>query len=153
MTVTVKSYRQEVEAKLLKNIRDAIARSGVIMQTEIKLQLNKGAGPPASSAGSPPHKRTGQLGQNVQIDLSNIHALQPSVRVGVNLDTVPYARIHELGGEIVPKAKKALKFKTDDGVWHVVKKVIMPTRPYFKPAVVLAKPLIKAEFTAEKLLR
>lgn len=43
---------------------------------------------------------------------------------------VIYARIHQLGGEILPKSKKALFFRTPDGGGRSVKKVTMPDRPY-----------------------
>lgn len=48
---------------------------------------------------------------------------------------VVYARIHELGGTIVPKYKKWLRFKTSDG-WVMTKKVRMPKRPYLLPGIV-----------------
>ncbi|NLI41974.1 MAG: hypothetical protein GX421_12505 [Caldisericales bacterium] len=47
---------------------------------------------------------------------------------------VPYAAIHEFGGEIKPVSKKYLRFRTFDGSWHSVKKVIMPARPFLRPA-------------------
>lgn len=45
-----------------------------------------------------------------------------------------YARIHEVGGTIVPKRAKCLTFKVDG---HVIraKKVTIPARPYVRPAV------------------
>lgn len=48
---------------------------------------------------------------------------------------VPYAAIHEFGGVIKPKTKKYLRFRTFDGQWHSVKKVVMPARPYLNPAL------------------
>ena len=52
--------------------------------------------------------------------------------VGTN---VVYARIHEVGGVIKPKAGKYLRFKTADGFWHTVKEVTIPARPYAAPAM------------------
>jgi len=46
---------------------------------------------------------------------------------------VIYARIHELGGVIRPKTAKYLKFQID-GQWRSVKQVIMPARPFLRPA-------------------
>lgn len=43
---------------------------------------------------------------------------------------VPYAAIHQVGGEIRPKAGKALFFRTPDGSGRLVKKVTIPARPY-----------------------
>jgi phage gpG-like protein len=47
---------------------------------------------------------------------------------------VPYAGIHEYGGTIKPKTKKYLRFRTFDGQWHTVRKVVMPARPFLAPA-------------------
>ena len=48
---------------------------------------------------------------------------------------VKYARIHELGGVILPKKASALRFQVEPGRWVTVKKVIMPKRPYLRPGV------------------
>lgn len=40
------------------------------------------------------------------------------------------ARILQLGGIILPKTAKALRFRIG-GAWRVVKKVVMPARPFF----------------------
>lgn len=45
---------------------------------------------------------------------------------------VKYAAIHQFGGWIKPKRKKALRFKIDDK-WFVRKKVFIPARPFIKP--------------------
>lgn len=50
-----------------------------------------------------------------------------SVEWGTN---VIYAGIHQLGGIIKPKSKKALAFKGANGKSYVVKSVTMPARPY-----------------------
>lgn len=47
--------------------------------------------------------------------------------VGTNLI---YAGIHQVGGDIVPKAGKALAFGLPDGGFAVVGKVTIPARPY-----------------------
>lgn len=41
-----------------------------------------------------------------------------------------YAGIHQFGGEIVPKTKKALKFAVHGGKFVVVRKVTIPARPF-----------------------
>lgn len=50
-----------------------------------------------------------------------------AVEVGTNLK---YGRIHQYGGEIVPKAAPYLVFKAADGSWVRTKKVTIPARPY-----------------------
>lgn len=47
---------------------------------------------------------------------------------------VAYARIHELGGVIVPVKAQALKFQLPDGSFRLVKSVTIPARPYLRPA-------------------
>ena len=54
-------------------------------------------------------------------------ATPDKVMVGSNL---PYARIHQLGGVIVPKKAKKLVFKGHDGTTRAVDKVTIPARPY-----------------------
>ena len=67
--------------------------------------------------GGKPLSDTGRLRQSIE------YATAPdSVMVGTN---VIYARIHQLGGEIRPKNKKALKVGG-----RLVSKVTMPARPY-----------------------
>jgi phage gpG-like protein len=73
--------------------------------------------------GHPLLKKTGALWQSIRI--TEITAT--SVTVGSDRK---YAAIHQLGGEITPKAAKALRFFSG-GRWWTVKKVTMPARPFF----------------------
>lgn len=45
-----------------------------------------------------------------------------------------YARIHELGGTIVPRRKKWLRFQTENG-WFMMKEVRIHKRPYLLPGI------------------
>ncbi len=99
---------EELLDRIRKNVQRSLAASAVILHTEIKNQLNKGSSPPPSAPGSPPHKLTGALGQSIQVDLRGVREKTPRARVGPNLFRVPYARIQELGGTIVPKKGKYL---------------------------------------------
>jgi len=54
------------------------------------------------------------------------------VAIGSN---VVYARIHELGGEIVPRTAPALVFRTEDGAFHRVQRVSMPARHWLSAAL------------------
>jgi len=49
------------------------------------------------------------------------------------VSTTVYSAIHELGGVIRPKRAKRLKFKVG-GSWKSAAKVIMPARPFLRPA-------------------
>lgn len=108
MTVSHHWKGEEVLTRIRKNVERSIATSAIILQIETKNQLNKGASPPSSAPGSPPHKLTGALGQSIQTDLRGIREKNPRVRVGPSLFRVPYARIQELGGTIVPRKGRAL---------------------------------------------
>lgn len=46
-----------------------------------------------------------------------------------------YARIQELGGIIRVKSAPWLVWKDENGGWHRAKMVILPARPYLRPAV------------------
>lgn len=152
--ITYRSHVPAVLAQLERGIQNAVARSAIIMQTEIKLQLNKGASPPASAPGQPPHKRTGRLGQSIQVDLSKLRSKNPTARIGPNIAQVPYARVHEYGsrGPIKPKRGKFLVFTNDKGEKVFARSVTLPARPYIRPAVKLARPKIRAQFNPKRLL-
>lgn len=65
--------------------------------------------------------------------------LTADIQAGTNASIV-YARIHELGGTIVPKRANFLRFKTADGSWHMIKQVTIPARPYMRPAAEIMQP-------------
>lgn len=53
---------------------------------------------------------------------------------GILSSDVIYSAIHEFGGVILPVRAKALKFKIGNQ-WKTVKKVVMPKRPFLRPAL------------------
>lgn len=57
-------------------------------------------------------------------------AKRVSVLVGTDVE---YARIHEFGGDIVPRNARALAFQIG-GEWIITQRVTMPARPYLRPA-------------------
>jgi phage gpG-like protein len=57
---------------------------------------------------------------------------------------IKYALIHELGGTIVPVRAKALAIPQPDGSVRFVKKVVIPARPYLRPAADLIYPRLAA---------
>ena len=101
----------ELIERIRTNARAAVKRSAIILQTEIKLQLNMGSsnrGSTPSIPPAPPHKDTGQLSQSIQVTLQDIFKPNPKAAVGPDLSRVPYARIHELGGVIKPVSAKMM---------------------------------------------
>ena len=77
--------------------------------------------------------------------LAHSFHLQVEERTAEVSTPVPYAGIHQYGGVILPKDKKALRFQIN-GQWVMVKKVVMPPRPFF--------PVLGGKLTekAEKLI-
>jgi phage gpG-like protein len=63
------------------------------------------------------------------------------VVIGSNLT---YARIHEFGGVIVPKRAKRLVFRLLDGSWRSALRVVIPERPFLRPALQDAKPEVRS---------
>lgn len=55
------------------------------------------------------------------------------VTVGTN---VLYAKVHEFGAVIKAKNVPYLKFQTPDGAWHMKKQVLVPARPFLRPALI-----------------
>ena len=74
--------------------------------------------------------KTGHLRRGITLEAIDDFA----VKVGVDLATVPYARIHEFGGVIKPKNGKYLVFEIN-GQKVFAKSVTMPARPYLRPAL------------------
>ncbi|MAQ95042.1 MAG: hypothetical protein CMM84_16125 [Rhodothermaceae bacterium] len=68
----------------------------------------------------------------------NATAVTVTLEKGVDLDVVPYARIHELGGTIENAFGKGIE-------------VTIPARPYLRPAAERARPIIRRR--AEALAR
>ncbi len=57
-----------------------------------------------------------------------------------------YGRIHELGGVIKPVHAQFLTFRLPDGQWVKTRRVVMPARPYMRPAFESMVPKIRKNF-------
>jgi hypothetical protein len=117
-----------VAQKMAKN---ALYAAAVVLQTNIKVDLNKGGPGPPSRPPNPPHKQTGTLGRRIQIDDSKNFGPKPSVRVGTKL---VYARRLEYG------------FAGTDGKGRTV---FQAARPYMRPALDRSKKKMQKAATAE----
>ena len=62
-------------------------------------------------------------------------------------NSVPYARIHEVGGII--QGRPWLVFQLADGGWRKVQRVTIPKRPYLRPAIEDALDTLDDELSAE----
>ena len=130
-----------VRARIDAGIQRNLTAAALFVVRQVKLSLSGGR--PASRPGKPPHKLTGTLSRSITHEVTTSRA-----RVGTNLK---YARIHEVGGIIRPKTAPALVFKTADGSWVRTQKVIMPARPYLRPAVYKNRRAIK-KFLGRKII-
>ena len=74
---------------------------------------------------------TGNLLGSINTKATAVKKNSVTVSTGTN---VIYAAIHEFGGTIKAKNAKALVFKID-GEFVTVKSVVIPPRPYMRPAV------------------
>lgn len=110
-------------------MREAILAGGFELEAEIKQNIE-----------SNKLVDTGNLLNSIQVGEVSISRDKAEIPVGTN---VVYAAIHEFGGTIVARNAKALVFKTRDGVWHRVKSVTIPARPYMRPALDKGFPRIK----------
>lgn len=77
------------------------------------------------------NQRTGHLASAWETKLDSVSEQRAE---GHTSPLAIYARIQELGGVIRATNAPALHFQTDDGVWHTVKAVTIPARPYLRPA-------------------
>ena len=124
-----KSNRAVIDKALQAGIKKGLDAAAIHLQGKVKQALNGGS---PSSPGSPPGKKTGDLGRSIQIDRSRNKGRYPRVRVGTNK---VYARIHEFGGTITPKRAKALHFQLADGSWRTAQRVVIPARPFMRPTL------------------
>lgn len=133
---TVKKLRtldQVIRDELRKTVRD--------LGTALKLRVQKKLSGPVLKA------PTGNLRGAINVKNAERDG-EFTATVGVNLGTVPYARIHEYGGVIFPKTKPYLVFKTPDGAWHSVRQVVIPERSYLRSSLHEMVPTIEQQIRA-----
>jgi phage gpG-like protein len=131
MSLQIQNSISPALARLIVQVKDrrpVLEAMGTQLVTITKKAFNDASlraatWPPKRDGSAATLKKTGALWQSIRI--TEITAT--SVTVGSDRK---YAAIHQLGGEITPKAAKALRFFSG-GRWWTVKKVTMPARPFF----------------------
>jgi len=134
MSVKVEWHGNDFNRKLKKAQGDALFRVAHYFQGQVQNLLarhGKGKYGPSSPPGSPPGLRTGALRNPIQIDSSKNKGPKPMIRVGTNLI---YAPVQEFGARISAKSAPWLVFQVAKGVWRRAKTVILPPRPFIRPA-------------------
>jgi len=111
--------RRRVEQQLVANLRLA----AITVQNAARDNVRPGG--PSGFVTS--HGGRGLLGSITY----EVDGAKKVARIGSNLK---YARIHELGGVIVPVRANWLHFEID-GQHVMTKRVVMPARPYLRPAL------------------
>jgi len=76
------------------------------------------------------HVRSGTLRRSINSKVEDYG----DTLIGKLGSNVIYARVHELGAVIRPRASKYLKFQVN-GKWVSVKQAVIPARPFLRPAI------------------
>ena len=116
------AVRDAVTGKMLM---DAAKAGGFVVEGYAK--INAGSGRPDNL-----EMETGHLVNSITVDEIKKGNTKAEVGIGTN---VIYARIHELGGIIVPIAAKMLSWVDDLGNRIFAGAVHIPARPYLRPAL------------------
>nr|BDD47301.1 hypothetical protein 4 [bacterium] len=77
------------------------------------------------------NRRSGRLRSSIDTE-TRIDGNRVVGKISTN---VIYGRIHELGGVIRPKTANLLRFQIPGVGWRSAKKVVIPKRPYLRPAL------------------
>lgn len=116
-----KKFDQLSEMGKYDVIIEFLRTAGIDLSNLIKININKTF-----------HTGTGQLVNSIQIWEEGGSDKYAYVDVGSS--GVVYARIHEYGGIIVPRTKKVLHFVINgEDIFTTL--VVMPARPYMRPAL------------------
>jgi hypothetical protein len=98
-----------------------------------------------SAPGSPPNRQDAILANSIQVEKDKGGRI---VRIG---PTVIYGRIHEFGG-VIPVTPKMRGFLAWKYGWHVkTDKIVMPKRPFMRPALISASRSFPPKFRHLKL--
>ena len=127
---------------------DVLGQTGV-SQTQQRISVEKTA--PDGTAWKPNFSGTSILFLEGELNRSIVHEVESETEVSWGSNRV-YAAIHQLGGKIVPKNKRALQFKRG-GKKITVRSVTIPARPYlgFSDANKTELVAILNDWMAEKL--
>lgn len=117
---------EAILAKYAGQIAERLERVGELQKTTMQSLVNEPY-PPASSAGNPPHRRTGHLRESIQSSGAEIHGLTVSVTVSVPDEQVAYAKFLEHGTNR------------------------MSARPFFTPAIEMTKPQVRVILVGDTL--
>jgi phage gpG-like protein len=99
----------------------------------------------ANASGRVLQRRSGELARSIR---RVVEATPQGAQVGLlaGSSQVRYARIHEVGGVI--NGRPWLVFQVRPGEWRQVERVIIPARPYLRPAMEVAERALPAVLEA-----
>lgn len=115
--------------RLVADVRDRamVDAADAMAQTYQRSVVKSMRGPSPSPAGTPPARRTGTLARSVRPEPATLTGAGRATS-SVAPHTV-YARIQQLGGDIVPVRAKVLRWKEGKRVRYA-RRVHLPARPY-----------------------
>ena len=116
MSVRQTWHIPRVAVAISRDVRAGMIKAGGFLEKKIKVSVSL-PGPPASEAGEPPHKRSGQMRSNIGFDVSPDGMV---LLIGMKKGPAPYGKWHEFG----------YVYKSKTG-----KRVVLPPRPFVRPAV------------------
>jgi len=117
-------------------LMEAVKDGGLVIKQNAMLNASRGR--PGLAIDS------GDLTNSIIVEEAEKTATSASVNVGTGVE---YAAIHEFGGIIKARVKKALHFVVN-GQYRFAKAVVIPARPYLRPAVDEHKPEIQTAIEA-----
>jgi len=109
--------------RMSKNMDKGLVQAAILLQGSIKKDF---------LSGQVLNVRTNRLRSSVTYTNPEGSPGGRFLKVGTN---VKYAPIHEYGATIVPKTAKVLRFNIPGVGWRSAHKVIIPPRPFMKPAL------------------
>ncbi|MEE4137465.1 MAG: phage virion morphogenesis protein [Desulforhopalus sp.] len=130
--IDAKDFIDQIKKALSRfaDTKACAAEIGESLVTSTKLRFRKETGPDGEKwkESARASEEGGQTLTDDSILKNSIEYEATSTQVAVGTN-VKYAKIHQYGGDITPKTKKALKFKVGNK-WVTTKKVTMPARPF-----------------------
>lgn len=111
-----------------KKLHDELRRTVIKLGAQLELLVKQKLSGPVLKA------PTGNLKGSINTKIEDLPS-SITASVGTSVGAIPYARIHEYGGTILPKNGPYLVFKTADGAWHKVTQVVMPERSYLRSSL------------------
>lgn len=127
------TIKLEIPSEIHQRLKNMGKRSRKGLESGMRKSMFLAEKTAKESFNSPRHLkvRSGYLRRSITSDVNT----SGRTIVGSLGSHVIYAAIHELGGIIRARSSQYLKFQIE-GEWKTAKQVVIPDRPYLRPAIV-----------------